>query len=105
MALGVGEPGADIGGGLDVDNASAGPVGTEDREAVAIVSHHLGVHARSAGGETPDQLADQSLPLQLPHIGDNGQLGVEVQQEGVLVDFDDQTLKTHIFASARHAKT
>ena len=35
-ALGVGEPGADIGGGLDVDNAGAGPVRTEDREAVAL---------------------------------------------------------------------
>lgn len=73
----------------------AGATRTEDGEPGAVVGLQLEVDPLSAAGERADQLVDQALAFEAPHATDDGQARVQVEGEGVLVCFDDESLKSH----------
>ena len=81
-AVGTGEPGRDVLGGLHGDDPVAGPFGAEHGEAVARVGGHLEVDTRPAVAQRTDQLVDQAFAFELADAGDDGQPLVEVEAVG-----------------------
>jgi len=61
----------------------------EYREAPTAVGGQLGVNARSATPESPDELVDETLSFEASHPRDHGQAWVEFHAEIVVVCFDD----------------
>ncbi|MEZ5167843.1 MAG: hypothetical protein R2695_15670 [Acidimicrobiales bacterium] len=89
LPFGVGEPGAHVGRGVDVDHAGPRTVGAEDGEAVAVVGDDLGMDTGPARTQRTDELGDEPLAFEPAHAADHGEPRMEFEGEGVLVGLDD----------------
>ena len=86
--------GGDVGGAVDVDHpvACSRRAGTTAKRLPLSATSSRCTPDRPAPSD-PIELVDQPVALQLPDPADHGQAGVQVEGEGVLACFDDQTFE------------